>query len=42
MPDGQKYIEGKTPLQIAPSASHGLPDSESIEIETKDIKDLDG
>jgi hypothetical protein len=28
MPDGHRHIEGKTPLQIAPPASHTLPNSE--------------
>jgi hypothetical protein len=40
MPDGQKYIEGVTPKQIAPPASHTLPSDELDQRDLKDIKDL--
>jgi hypothetical protein len=41
MPDGHRHIEGKTPLQIAPPSSHMLPSDESVQLDAKDIKDLD-
>jgi hypothetical protein len=41
MPDGHRHIEGKTPLQISPPASHTLPSEEPIAVEAKEIKELD-
>jgi hypothetical protein len=41
MPDGHKYIEGVTPKQIAPPASHVLPNSDQPASDTSDINDLD-
>jgi hypothetical protein len=34
MPDGHKYVEGVTPKQIAPPASHTLPSEDPIEPST--------
>jgi hypothetical protein len=42
MPDGQKWVEGVTPKQIAPPSSHALPNDVPMIGDTKDIKDLDG
>ena len=52
MPDGQRYIEGKTPLQIAPPerrydggierpASHPLPNSEEASSDVNRNRDLE-
>jgi hypothetical protein len=37
-PGGHREIEGVTPKQIAPPASHMLPRSDEIEVEANDIK----
>jgi hypothetical protein len=42
MPDGQRWIEGKTPKQLPPPASHMLPNSDQPASDTSDINDLDG
>jgi hypothetical protein len=42
MPDGSRHIEGKTPKQIAPPASHTLPNEADAEGGSKDINDLEG
>jgi hypothetical protein len=39
-PDGHKHIEGVTPKQIT-AASHTLPSDDVIDVEAKEIKDLD-
>jgi hypothetical protein len=41
MPDGQRYIEGKTPLQIEAKASHELPIEDIVDVEPSGINDLD-
>jgi hypothetical protein len=35
MPDGHKYIEGVTPKQLPPPASHTLPSDETIALDHK-------
>jgi hypothetical protein len=40
-PNGHKEIEGVTPKQPAPPASHTLPNLEPFAIERKEIKDLE-
>ena len=37
-PDGTRFIEGKTPLQIEHQASHMLPSSTSEDDDTNDTK----
>jgi hypothetical protein len=41
MPDGQRYVEGKTPKQIAPPASHALPNSAPANYDPSEINDLE-
>jgi hypothetical protein len=41
-PDGYREIEGVTPKQIAPPASHMLPNSDQPASDASDINDLDG
>jgi Family of unknown function (DUF5681) len=41
MPDGQRWVEGVTPKQIAPPSSHELPSDEPIAFDHKEIKDLE-
>jgi hypothetical protein len=41
-PNGHKEIEGVTPKQLAPPASHTLPNLEPFAIERKEIKDYSG
>jgi hypothetical protein len=41
MPDGHKYIEGVTPKQIAPPASHALPSDEPIALDHNENNDLE-
>jgi hypothetical protein len=41
MPDGHRHIEGVTPKQLPPPASHALPNDEPIALDHKEIKDLD-
>jgi hypothetical protein len=40
-PDRRREIEGKTPKQIAPPASHTLPNSEQAISQINKINDLD-
>jgi hypothetical protein len=42
MPDGHRYIEGKTPLPLPAPASPVLPNSDPPASDTSDINDLDG
>jgi hypothetical protein len=42
MPDGHRYIEGKTPLPWPAPASPVLPNSDPPASDTSDINDLDG
>jgi hypothetical protein len=41
-PGGREEVEGITPKQIAPPASHTLPSDEPIALDHKEIKDLEG
>jgi hypothetical protein len=42
MPDGSRHIEGKTPRQLPPPASHTLPNDEPIALDHKENNDLEG
>jgi hypothetical protein len=39
MPDGQRWVEGVTPKQLPPPASHALPDSDSGDEKLNDINE---
>jgi hypothetical protein len=40
-PDGRVHIDGETPKQLAPPASHALPNSGSTDTDPSDINNLD-
>jgi hypothetical protein len=42
MPNGHRHIEGKTPLQIAPPASHALPSDDSSTQHDRNTLEEDG